>query len=171
MAHIGIIGLGVMGSAYAKNLIAGGVQVSGVDPALEARRLLSDLGGKAHASPGKWLADCDLVILALLSPGVLRAVCNDLSNLLAKGQVVVETGTFALADKKAARDMLAKHNIHLLDCPVSGTGKQAEMADILMMASGDKDAIAYARPFLNHCLLYTSPSPRDKRQSRMPSSA
>ena len=26
-------------------------------------------------------------------------------------------------------------------------------------------------PFLNSCLLYTSPSPRDKRQSRMPSSA
>ena len=25
--------------------------------------------------------------------------------------------------------------------------------------------------FINDCLLYTSPSPRDKRQSRMPSSA
>ena len=27
------------------------------------------------------------------------------------------------------------------------------------------------RQILNSCLLYTSPSPRDKRQSRMPSSA
>ena len=29
----------------------------------------------------------------------------------------------------------------------------------------------YAADLANHCLLYTSPSPRDKRQSRMPSSA
>ena len=27
------------------------------------------------------------------------------------------------------------------------------------------------KPVPNNCLLYTSPSPRDKRQSRMPSSA
>ena len=139
-----------MGSAYAKNLIAGGVDVEGADPAPEARQRLADLGGQAHESAGPWLAQCDLVILALISPVVLRDVCEKLTDLLEPGQVVVETGTFTLADKEAARETLAANGILLLDCPVSGTGAQAREADILMMASGDADAIAQARPFLAH---------------------
>lgn len=150
MAHVGIIGLGIMGSAYARNLMSGGVQVSGIDPAPDARQRLTDMGGDAFKAPGTWLANCDLVILALLSPSALRDVCNDLCTLLNPGQVVIETGTFALADKVAAHDTLAKHDIHLLDCPVSGTGAQAEKADILMMASGDAGAISHAWPLLNH---------------------
>ena len=150
MAHVGIIGLGIMGSAYAKNLIAGGVQVSGIDPAKDAQQRLTELGGHAHETPGDWLAGCNLVILALLSPVVLREVCAELATLLHPGQVVIETGTFALADKEAAYDTLAKNDIHLLDCPVSGTGAQAQEADILMMASGDADAIAQVRTFLDH---------------------
>ena len=66
------------------------------------------------------------------------------------GQVVLETGTFALADKVAAHDILAHDGIHLLDCPVSGTGAQARDADILMMVSGNAEAVAQARPFIAH---------------------
>ncbi|NND19546.1 MAG: NAD(P)-dependent oxidoreductase [Silicimonas sp.] len=150
MANVGIVGLGIMGSAYAKNLIASGVDVSGFDPSPDASQHLSDLGGAAQDSIGTWLADCDLVILALISPAVLREVCGLLADLLRPGQVVLETGTFALADKEAAHDTLDAKGIHLLDCPVSGTGAQAREADILMMASGDAGAIAEARPFMAH---------------------
>lgn len=150
MASVGLIGLGIMGSAYSRNLIAGGVDVLGVDPSPEARQRLADLGGTPHETMGQWLAECDLVILALLSPGVMRDVCGQLSELLKPGQVVLETGTFALEDKLSAFQMLADRDIHLLDCPVSGTGAQAKDGDILMMASGDPDAIAHARPYMAH---------------------
>ncbi|MDJ0637322.1 MAG: NAD(P)-dependent oxidoreductase [Paracoccaceae bacterium] len=150
METVGIVGLGIMGSAYAKNLIAGGIHVEGVDPSAEARQRLSDLGGKPHENSGPWLAECDLVILALISPVVLREVCGQLKDLLRAGQVVMETGTFALADKEAARDTLAASGIHLLDCPVSGTGAQAREADIVMMASGEAEAISHAKPFMGH---------------------
>ena len=72
-------------------------------------------------------------------------------------------------------------NIMLLDTDADGGRRMQEVrtnvADIKAKLPGD-DVItdqrdkceAYAALFL-HCLLYTSPSPRDKRQSRMPSSA
>ena len=41
----------------------------------------------------------------------------------------------------------------------------------LMARSGGGDVAGHAQEILKACLLYTSPSPRDKRQSRMPSSA
>ena len=150
MANVGIIGLGIMGSAYAANLIKAGVSVSGVDPSGDARQRLQDMGGTAFEASGAWLQDCDLVILALLSPVVLREVCAALAQHLNPGQIVLETGTFALDDKQAAHDILQAKGIHLLDCPVSGTGVQARNRDILMMASGDSAAIAKARPLMEH---------------------
>lgn len=148
MGTVGIVGLGIMGSAYAKNLIAGGADVLGADPLADARKRLTDLGGTAHERAGAWLADCDLVILALISPQVLKEVTASLAEALAAGQVVLETGTFALADKEAAHATLATAGIHLLDCPVSGTGAQAAVGDIVMMASGDEKAITHARPYM-----------------------
>lgn len=148
MGTVGIVGLGIMGSAYAKNLIAGGAAVLGADPLEEARAGLTDLGGTAYERAGAWLSDCDLVILALISPQVLQEVTASLAEALAPGQVVLETGTFALADKEAAHATLAASGVHLLDCPVSGTGAQAAVGDIVMMASGDEKAIAHARPYM-----------------------
>ena len=150
MAHVGIIGLGIMGSAYASNLVAAGVDVAGVDPSPEAQHRLTELGGTAHGATGPWLKDCDLVILALLSPDILSNVCAQLAEVLKPGQIVLETGTFALQDKQMVHDVLAAKDIYLLDCPVSGTGYQAQNRDILMMASGDSAAIARARPFIAH---------------------
>ncbi|WP_420011522.1 NAD(P)-dependent oxidoreductase [Tateyamaria sp.] len=150
MAQVGIIGLGIMGSAYANNLIAAGIDVIGSDPDPKAQERLTDLGGTAQATTGPWAADCDIVILALLSPVILQEVCKELGGFLNAGQVVLETGTFALEDKQAAHDILAAKGIHLLDCPVSGTGVQAQKRDILMMASGDSAAITKARPFMAH---------------------
>jgi len=150
MGAVGIIGLGIMGRAYAKNLIAAGIRVYGSDPAPEARNALTEMGGIAHDATGPWLADCDLVLLALLSPEILRTVCAELSTMLRHGQVVLETGTFALSDKQAAHDLLAAQGIDLLDCPVSGTGAQAWEGDIVMMASGRDAALAHARPYMDH---------------------
>lgn len=150
MATVGIIGLGIMGSAYAKNLLDAGNSVLGVDPAPPARQRLHEMGGTAYEMPGAWLADCELVILSLLSPVTLQEVSEQIVEFLTAGQVVLETSTFALVDKVAAHDILATGNIHLLDCPVSGTGAQAREGDILMMASGNSEAIAQARPFMEH---------------------
>ena len=136
MGKVGIVGLGIMGSAYARNLIKGGVTVEGGDPSPAAQARLQEAGGTAHEGAGAWLADCDLVILSLISPAVLREVTGILAGFLKPGQVVMETGTFTLSDKMAAHDRLKEHGIRLLDCPVSGTGAQAAVGDLVMMASG-----------------------------------
>jgi 3-hydroxyisobutyrate dehydrogenase-like beta-hydroxyacid dehydrogenase len=147
---IGIIGLGIMGSAYAKNLIDAGFDVMGSDPQPAAQSRLTEMGGTAHDTTGAWLADCDLIIISLLSPTIMRNVATDLSGLLKAGQIVVETGTFAVEDKIAARDTLEAAGVTLLDCPVSGTGVQALQGDLLMMMSGPADAVQTARSVTEH---------------------
>ncbi|WP_299475940.1 NAD(P)-dependent oxidoreductase [uncultured Roseibium sp.] len=145
---VAVIGLGIMGGAYCRNLIRAGETVLGVDPSQIGRQALLEAGGRVFETPGKWIADCDAVILALASPQALFSVCNVLSELLRAGQIVIETGTFSLEDKQAARAVLERSGVDVLDCPVSGTGAQAADADLVMMASGDEDAIVRAVPLL-----------------------
>jgi|AntAceMinimDraft_1070359.scaffolds.fasta_scaffold00330_7 3-hydroxyisobutyrate dehydrogenase-like beta-hydroxyacid dehydrogenase len=147
---VAIIGLGIMGAAYAGNLLAAGVPVAGCDPDTDARARLTGLGGVAHDAPGPWVANCDLVIISVASPKVLGIVTTQLGGLLKPGQVVMETGTFAMADKLTARDNLQVGGAVLLDTPVSGTGAQAAKGDLVIMASGPQEAISQVRPLMDH---------------------
>lgn len=145
---VGVIGLGIMGSAYARNLIRSGETVLGVDPSVTARAKLAEEGGSVFETVDDWVSDCDAIVLSLAAPHVLASVCEKLATGLRPGQVVVETGTFSLADKEEARSLLEKSGAVLLDCPVSGTGAQAAEADLVMMASGPEEVVAEIRPLL-----------------------
>ena len=147
---VGIIGLGIMGSAYAKNLLDAGVCVAGADPAILSRKQLEVAGGMSHLSAGPWLIDCDLVIISVASTKVLATVSKELGEILNPGQVVMETGTFAMVDKLAAKAAVEVDGAVLLDTPVSGTGKQAATADLVIMASGPSHAIAHAKPYMEY---------------------
>ncbi len=147
---VGIIGLGIMGSAYAKNLLDAGVCVAGADPTILSREQLEVAGGMSHLSAGPWLIDCDLVIISVASTKVLATVSKELGEILNPGQVVMETGTFAMVDKLAAKAAVEVDGAVLLDTPVSGTGKQAATADLVIMASGPSHAIAHAKPYMEY---------------------
>lgn len=147
---VGIIGLGIMGSAYSANLLKAGISVIGADPSPAGREKLEAAGGQVRDSIGDWVKDCDLVIISVAATKVLADVTRALGSHLNAGQVVMETGTFAMKDKLAAQAAVEANGAILLDTPVSGTGAQAANADLLIMASGPTDAIARARPFLEH---------------------
>jgi putative dehydrogenase len=147
---VGIIGLGIMGSAYATNLMSAGIKVVGADPAILGREQLEAAGGETYEKVGPWVADCDLIIIAVASTKVLSAVAWMLPEFLKPDQVVMETGTFAMGDKLAAKEAVEVGGAILLDTPVSGTGIQAAVADLVIMASGPKAAIEHARPYMEH---------------------
>ena len=52
-------------------------------------------------------------------------------------RVIVEASTFTLEDKTAAEAKLRKAGHVMLDCPMSGTGAQAKVKDLVVYASGD----------------------------------
>ena len=69
---------------------------------------------------------------------------------------------------------MAKPIVHIYQ-PVDQTGKSHERLEAagaqLIMPEGTWDLMANSRVSEEACLLYTSPSPRDVEESRMPSSA
>jgi 3-hydroxyisobutyrate dehydrogenase-like beta-hydroxyacid dehydrogenase len=139
---IGIIGLGVMGSAMAANLVKSGFRVRGYDISPKARASLKRAGGAPAASIAS--IGAPVVITSLPSAKALHDVCSELKKI----PVVLETSTLPISEKLRARDTLKKNGITLLDCPLSGTGAQARAKDLVVFVSGERAAARKAEPFL-----------------------
>lgn len=148
-SKIGLIGLGIMGQAYAKNLIERGFSVAGFDVAPEQTRAFEALGGESRQSPKNVAAISDVILMALPSVQALEAAVAGPEGLalgIRPGAVVAEMGTLPLEAKEAARSAIEARGAFLLDCPVSGTGAQAAVRDLVIYASGDAGAFERARP-------------------------
>ncbi len=140
---IGFIGLGVLGSAMAGNLIKSGFQVIGYDIEADKLAALLEAGGEAAASPKDVAGKADAVILCLPTAGVLAEVVSGDNGLIhggPEGQVVIEVSTLAIADKETAREALAGVGKTLLDCPVSGNRILALKKQLTSFGSGERDA-------------------------------
>lgn len=136
---VGMIGLGIMGSAMSKNLIAAGFTVIGYDISPRAVDAFDDLGGTAVASAAAVGSAADIIITSLPSAAALFDVVGDLGKLARAERVVAETSTLTLADKAAAQAQLAEAGIAMLDCPLSGSGSQALVRDVLVYGSGERE--------------------------------
>jgi 3-hydroxyisobutyrate dehydrogenase-like beta-hydroxyacid dehydrogenase len=141
-----------MGMAYARNLLAAGHQVTGFDVVPDLVDSLSDLGGHPASSNADVAGSSDVVLVALPDASALHQAVSgsdSLSEAAHPGLVVVEMSTLALEDKTRARDALSSAGASMLDAPVSGTGIQADAAEIVVYASGELAAIERARPVLD----------------------
>ena len=140
---VGMIGLGIMGSAMSTNLLKAGFQVVGYDIIPELVETLVDKGGIGAASSRGVAENSDVVITSLPSVESLKNVVSGEEGLLAgakTGLAVIETSTLPLEAKQEAYKALKASNVKLLDCPLSGTGAQAIKKDLVVYASGNKKA-------------------------------
>jgi len=145
---VGLIGLGIMGSAMSANLVKAGFEVIGTDILPEPRANLTKAGGKVVDSTAEVGKTCRHIIISIASIPALQTICEELAGSAVAGTIVMETGTLPLADKQKARAILAKRDIVLLDCPLSGTGAQAKTKDLVVYASGEAAAIEKMAPVM-----------------------
>jgi putative dehydrogenase len=139
-ASVGMIGLGIMGSAIGKNLLAAGFSVVGYDIAPGALAAFAKAGGRAVQSVAEVAANSEILITSLPSTSALHEIIRDLRNAPSADRVLVETSTFPLEDKLRAQKDLGEVGILALDCPLSGSGSQALERDVLVYGSGPKEA-------------------------------
>ncbi|MDE2373847.1 MAG: NAD(P)-dependent oxidoreductase [Hyphomicrobiales bacterium] len=143
---VGVVGLGIMGSAFAENLVAAGWRVVGYDVAAPRRRALAKQGVEIVRDAGEVARQAAVIILSLPKPAALAATAQSIAGAKAPRRVVIEASTFKLEDKFAAEAVLRKAGHVLLDCPVSGTGFQAKVKDLVVYASGPTAEINKLRP-------------------------
>ena len=137
---VGLIGLGIMGYAMSKHLLAAGFSVVGYDISPAAVEAFSANGGTVAGSAADVGRAANILMTSLPSAKALFEVVEELRTLDRGDRVLAETSTFTLDDKSRARSLLAEAGIIMLDCPLSGSGSQALERDVLVYGSGDKSA-------------------------------
>lgn len=145
---VGVIGLGIMGGAFARNMAAAGWRVIGYDVSAAARRA-AQRAGVEIASSGLDVAEkAPIVLTSLPKPQALIDTVSAIAAVKLPRKIVVEMSTFAISDKENAERILSKAGHTMLDTPVSGTGAQAAARDLVFYASGDTAAIRKIKPIL-----------------------
>jgi 3-hydroxyisobutyrate dehydrogenase-like beta-hydroxyacid dehydrogenase len=143
---VGIVGLGIMGGAFAQNLVAAGWRVVGYDLDPARRRALAKAGVEIAPDAKTLAARVPVIITSLPKPAALMDTVKAILAGARKPCTIIEASTFTIDDKVRAERSLAKAGYTMLDCPVSGTGSQARVKDIVIYASGDSKAIRKLRP-------------------------
>jgi 3-hydroxyisobutyrate dehydrogenase-like beta-hydroxyacid dehydrogenase len=147
--HVGQIGLGIMGGAFAKHLLAAGFNVVGYDLSPAALRAFTQRGGETARTCAEVAVRTKIIITSLPSPAAMEEVFfgkNGIADGAGRGTVVIEASTMTLELKERIRRRLAQRGVELLDCPISGTGAQAAAKDIAVYASGSRSAYNRCRP-------------------------
>ena len=145
---VGQIGLGIMGGAFARHLLATGFNVVGYDVAPAAVRAFTRAGGRAAQSCAEVAARTRILITSLPSPAAMEEAYfgkQGIAEGARPGTIVIEASTMTLELKESLRRRLARRRVVLLDCPISGTGAQAAAKDIAIYASGARRAFNRCR--------------------------
>jgi 3-hydroxyisobutyrate dehydrogenase len=149
--QVGIIGLGLMGSALAERLIGAGYGVVGFDIDAEKQRDWQQLDGTTGAASLAELARrCDVLFLAVFDTGQVEAVASEVLESVGagSGKILLCASTCDPDRIAALAERVAPHGLHLLDTPVSGTSEQVRQSRGVALVGGDAARIEAVAPIL-----------------------
>ena len=139
---VGIVGLGIMGGAITRNLVDREWRVIGFDIDAARRSELAHAKVTIAGDVRQLARDAPIIMTSLPNPAAVEDVAHAIANSGQSRRIVVELSTLSVADKLRFEAILKKAGHVALDCPLSGTGAQAKVRDLVVYASGDSNAIA-----------------------------
>lgn len=139
---IGIVGLGIMGGAIARNLVDRNWHVIGFDIDPKRRNELASASAAIASNAAQVARDAPIIMTSLPSPDAAHQVAQEIADTNLSQRIVAELSTLSIADKLRFESILVRAGHIVLDCPLSGTGAQAKVRDLVVYASGDSEAIA-----------------------------
>ncbi len=149
-ASVGIVGLGLVGSALAQRLLAAGFRVTGFDLRAEARAALASSGGQAAATLAEVAAAATCVVLAVFNTDDVLSVVEGADGLLSlpgvRHLIDCSTGTPEALEALAAR--LKARGVDFIEAPLSGSSQQIADGVATLLLGGEAQAIDRCAPVL-----------------------
>lgn len=148
--RVAVIGLGIMGSAMARNVVAAGFPTTVWNRSPQVAAPLVELGATAAEGAEEAVRQADVVITMLPDAAAVTSVMIDGSVLeaMAPGALWAQMGTIGVQATVdlAATVQSARPDVLFVDAPVSGSKGPAEQAQLLILASGPDEAPVVVDP-------------------------
>ena len=145
--RIGLVGLGLMGSGMARNLLAAGFPLVGYDIDGTKVQAVVRSGGGAIARPQDLPAAVDVIITSLPNSQIVREVVVESLGLFQAGRpglVLIDTTTADPMRSEALAGELSARGMEMLDATLSGTSSMCAVREITVMVGGKE-------PVFNDC--------------------
>ncbi|MBL8320306.1 MAG: NAD(P)-dependent oxidoreductase [Burkholderiaceae bacterium] len=149
---VGLVGLGLVGTALGRRLDAAGIAVLGYDRQADARRAWTRAGGRLADTPRELGERCRRVVLAVFdTAGVLQVVEGPEGLLSGKctTQSIIDCSTGDPQLLQALSERMASRSIDFIEAPLSGASTQIAAGAATMLLGGDAGAIARHTPLLD----------------------
>lgn len=137
---VGLIGVGLLGSAIAERLLLAGYPLVGFDLDATRRAELAARGGGVAECAADVPRACRRVLLSLPTSAVVAQVIAGLEAALQPGDLVIDTSTGDPEASAALGQRLATGNVHYLDATVAGSSEEARQGAVVVMAGGPRAA-------------------------------
>ncbi len=151
MRRVGIIGLGDMGMGMARNIIKGGLPLTGFD--LRDARLveLEEAGGTRASSCKEVGESSDAVFVMVLNGDQVKEAIfgpEGLAEGLKPGSTVIVSATIHPSEIKELVAPAAEKGLHLIDTPVSGGKSGADDGALTLMTAAKTEVLEENREVL-----------------------
>ncbi|NKB49011.1 MAG: NAD-binding protein [Alphaproteobacteria bacterium] len=149
--QLGMIGLGKMGLALSRQMLADGHAVCGYDTDPVRMAMLADEGGTPLANAREVAENSDITFSILLKPAHIEDNLfgvDGIDKADKSGLVHVEMSTMPPAFSVELADKLAKSGIDMLDAPISGSHGAVDARTITFMVGGSEAGFQRLQPIL-----------------------
>jgi 3-hydroxyisobutyrate dehydrogenase-like beta-hydroxyacid dehydrogenase len=133
---VGLVGLGLLGSALAKRLMAAPMRVVGYDLLPARRQEFAAAGGHAVDSAADVVGQCDWIVLSLPDSSVVASFIDSVQSQLRTGMLLIDTSTGDPLQTAALGESLAAQNVEYLDATVLGSSAVVRDGQAIVMAGG-----------------------------------
>ena len=134
---VGVIGLGLMGTALTERLLEHGYRVAVWNRTRVKAEALLARGAEWSDNP---LAGCERVIISLYTTEVVVEVLEEMQGGLRVGQIILDITTGEPAQTAALGERLGARGVCYLDAPISGSSEQTRRGEATFIVGGDRAA-------------------------------
>lgn len=148
---VGFIGLGIMGMPMAGHLAAAGYPVTVWNRTAAKSEAAKGFGAKPVRTPREAADGARFLITMVTDPAAIRQAMDGPAGFLAsmeRGVTCIQMSTIDIVSTKTFAESAAKKGWAFLDCPVTGSKKQVEAAQLILLAGGEAEILEAARPLL-----------------------
>lgn len=143
MADVGLIGLGLLGSAIAERLVASGLSVAGYDLEAAKRVALQEAGGTTAESIAELVGGAPVILLSLPDSQIVERVTSGFP-AAADGRLIIDTTTGAPEAAIATASRLHSLGARYLEATVVGSSRMLRERDVVVLLGGDPSDVMAA---------------------------
>lgn len=146
---LGLIGIGLMGTALAERALQAGFTVKGYDLNSDRILELENMGGIPAASAADVASQCDWLIFSVMTTAQVETSLNDYRTLLRPNHTVIDTSTGEPDRMAGLAEKLQSQGVAYLDATIAGNSEETRRGEVLALVGGDAESFTQCLPFFN----------------------